>query len=54
MTIVDVPMDEIVIMGFSRGSYTARCIASLISDVGLLTRVGMEVSWKLSSTVSLS
>jgi uncharacterized protein (DUF2235 family) len=38
-----VPIDEIVIIGFSRGSYTARCIADLISSVGLLTKVGMEV-----------
>lgn len=40
-----VPMDQIVVLGFSRGAYTARCIASLISDVGLLTKIGMESFW---------
>ncbi len=34
-----VPMDEIVILGFSRGAYTARAIADLISTIGLLTYV---------------
>jgi uncharacterized protein (DUF2235 family) len=36
------PIDEIVILGFSRGAFTAKAIASLISDVGLLTNIGME------------
>lgn len=40
-----VKMDEIVLLGFSRGAFTARAIASLISDVGLLTRKGMEHFW---------
>lgn len=40
-----VPMDQIVLLGFSRGSYTARCISSLISDIGLLTKIGMENFW---------
>ena len=39
------PRDEIVLLGFSRGAFTARAIASLISDVGLLTRIGMESFW---------
>ncbi|TVY83472.1 Uncharacterized protein LSUE1_G002421 [Lachnellula suecica] len=39
------PMDEIVLLGFSRGAFTARAIASLISDIGLLTRIGMESFW---------
>lgn len=34
--------DEIVLIGFSRGAFTARSIAGMISDVGLLTRDGME------------
>ncbi|KAH8668187.1 hypothetical protein BGZ60DRAFT_408772 [Tricladium varicosporioides] len=38
-------LDEIVLMGFSRGAFTARAISSLISDVGLLTHVGMEYFW---------
>src|SRR5271156_6684169 len=29
--------DEIFIIGFSRGAFTARSVASLIQDVGLLT-----------------
>ena len=38
-------VDEIVVLGFSRGAFTARAIASLISDVGLLTKLGMEYFW---------
>jgi len=30
--------DEIFLLGFSRGAYTARVISALISDVGLLTK----------------
>ncbi|KAH7342789.1 hypothetical protein BKA65DRAFT_504778 [Rhexocercosporidium sp. MPI-PUGE-AT-0058] len=41
------PWDEIVVLGFSRGAYTARAIASLISDVGLLTKMGMENFWAI-------
>jgi uncharacterized protein (DUF2235 family) len=37
--------DEIILLGFSRGAFTARAIASLISDVGLLTKIGMEYFW---------
>ncbi|TVY93792.1 Uncharacterized protein LAWI1_G000955 [Lachnellula willkommii] len=39
------PIDEIVLLGFSRGAFTARAISSLVSDVGLLTRAGMESFW---------
>jgi len=39
------PIDDIVLLGFSRGAFTARAIASLVSDVGLLTRIGMESFW---------
>lgn len=39
------PQDEIVLFGFSRGAFTARAIASLICDVGLLTNIGMEYFW---------
>lgn len=35
------PGDEIYLLGFSRGAFTARSIAGLIADVGLMTRVGM-------------
>ncbi|KAI0406583.1 hypothetical protein F4802DRAFT_595942 [Xylaria palmicola] len=34
--------DEIVLLGFSRGAFTARSIGGMISDLGLLTREGME------------
>ncbi|KAI2471987.1 hypothetical protein F4781DRAFT_420292 [Annulohypoxylon bovei var. microspora] len=34
--------DEIVLVGFSRGAFTARSIGGMISDLGLLTREGME------------
>lgn len=34
--------DEIVLVGFSRGAFTARSIAGMIGDLGLLTRKGME------------
>lgn len=34
--------DEIIIIGFSRGAFTARSIASLIGALGLLTTTGLE------------
>jgi len=39
------PMDQLVLFGFSRGAFTARAISSLITDIGLLTKVGMESFW---------
>lgn len=33
--------DEIYIFGFSRGAYTARAIAGLIGEVGVLTKAGL-------------
>jgi uncharacterized protein (DUF2235 family) len=33
--------DEIYLVGFSRGSFTARSIAAFISEIGLLTTAGM-------------
>ncbi|CAL3966601.1 unnamed protein product [Diplocarpon coronariae] len=41
------PLDQVVLLGFSRGAYTARAIASLVSDVGLLTKLGMENFWAI-------
>jgi uncharacterized protein (DUF2235 family) len=35
------PGDEIFLLGFSRGAYTARSVADLIGVVGLLTKAGM-------------
>jgi len=34
--------DEIFLVGFSRGSFTARSIAAFIDDVGLITPLGMR------------
>ncbi|KAI1828180.1 hypothetical protein F4861DRAFT_535154 [Xylaria intraflava] len=34
--------DDIILLGFSRGAFTARSIGGMISDLGLLTREGME------------
>ncbi len=35
------PGDRIVLIGFSRGAYTARSIAGLIGCIGLLTKLGL-------------
>lgn len=35
------PEDEIYLIGFSRGAYTVRCVASFISSMGLLTKEGL-------------
>lgn len=35
------PGDEIFLIGFSRGAYTARSVAGLIGELGLLTRQGL-------------
>lgn len=34
--------DDIVLIGFSRGAFTARSVADMIASVGLLTPSGME------------
>ncbi|KAF2667835.1 hypothetical protein BT63DRAFT_480747 [Microthyrium microscopicum] len=34
--------DEIFLVGFSRGAFAVRCLASLIHDVGLLTKTGLS------------
>ncbi|KUJ12697.1 uncharacterized protein LY89DRAFT_755669 [Mollisia scopiformis] len=36
------PGDEIILIGFSRGAFTARSVAGMINDIGLLTRDGMN------------
>jgi uncharacterized protein (DUF2235 family) len=36
------PGDEIILIGFSRGAFTVRSVASMIRDIGLLTRAGMD------------
>ncbi|KAK7894402.1 hypothetical protein LTR67_006163 [Exophiala xenobiotica] len=35
------PGDEIFLIGFSRGAFTARSVGGLIGDLGLLTRAGL-------------
>ncbi len=34
--------DEIILLGFSRGAYTARSISGLIGTLGVLTKAGMD------------
>jgi uncharacterized protein (DUF2235 family) len=46
------PGDEIVILGFSRGAYTARSVAGMIATVGLLTKVAL-VEERLPEAVHL-
>ncbi|EON65065.1 hypothetical protein W97_04300 [Coniosporium apollinis CBS 100218] len=36
------PDDEIYFFGYSRGAYTARAIAGMVTEVGLLTKRGMD------------
>lgn len=36
------PGDEIFLLGFSRGAFTARSIGGLIAAVGLLTKPGLD------------
>jgi uncharacterized protein (DUF2235 family) len=46
------PGDEIFILGFSRGAYTARSVAGMLGAVGLLTKVSL-VEEKLPQAVHL-
>lgn len=39
--------DEIFLIGFSRGAFTARSIASLIAQIGLLTRQGLGYFYEI-------
>jgi uncharacterized protein (DUF2235 family) len=41
------PGDEIFLLGFSRGAFTARSISGLISTVGILTRSGMAHFYRI-------
>ncbi|KAF3924527.1 hypothetical protein ABW21_db0203540 [Orbilia brochopaga] len=38
----DQPADEIYLFGFSRGAYTVRALAAFVSEIGLLTKRGMD------------
>ena len=46
------PGDEIFIVGFSRGAYTARSVAGMVGRVGLLTKVAL-VEEKLPAAVRM-
>jgi hypothetical protein len=46
------PGDEIFILGFSRGAYTARSVAGMVGRVGLLTKVAL-VEEKLPAAVHM-
>ncbi|KAI5808500.1 hypothetical protein DFH27DRAFT_521948 [Peziza echinospora] len=39
--------DSIILIGFSRGAYTARAIAGLINRIGILTRKAMDDFYKI-------
>jgi hypothetical protein len=39
--------DEIILIGFSRGAFTARSVAGMIRDIGLLTRGGMDTFYPI-------
>jgi uncharacterized protein (DUF2235 family) len=42
--------DEIFLIGFSRGAYTARSVCGLISAIGVLTKKGMNDFWEVWRT----
>ncbi|KAH8880611.1 hypothetical protein GQ53DRAFT_586790, partial [Thozetella sp. PMI_491] len=39
--------DDIILIGFSRGAFTARCLAQFIHDVGILRKAGLVALPKL-------
>ncbi|KAJ5232985.1 hypothetical protein N7468_005941 [Penicillium chermesinum] len=45
------PGDEIILVGFSRGAFTARAVAGLITDIGLLNTKGMEYFYAIFEDV---
>lgn len=36
------PGDEIILLGFSRGAFTARSVADMVCKLGILNRAGLE------------
>src|ERR1700761_2349757 len=34
--------DQIILIGFSRGAFIMRCVADLVSRIGLLTKLGLQ------------
>ncbi|KAJ5578044.1 uncharacterized protein N7459_007008 [Penicillium hispanicum] len=45
------PGDEIILVGFSRGAFTARSVAGLITQIGLLTADGLEALYPIFKDV---
>jgi hypothetical protein len=43
--------DEIILIGFSRGAFTARSVAGMVSSIGLLTRKGVENFYSIFNDV---
>lgn len=41
------PGDDIVLVGFSRGAFTARSVAAMMGCMGLLTRSGMDAFYPI-------
>lgn len=39
--------DEIILVGFSRGAFTARSVAGMIANLGLLSRPGVEYFYNI-------
>ena len=39
--------DEIFLVGYSRGAFTARSVAGIVSNLGLLTREGVEYFYNI-------
>lgn len=39
--------DEIILVGFSRGAFTARSVAGMVANLGLLTREGLKHLWPI-------
>ncbi|KAK4179766.1 hypothetical protein QBC36DRAFT_179315, partial [Triangularia setosa] len=43
--------DEIILVGFSRGAFTARSVAGMTSNIGLLTGEGMECFYPIYNNI---
>jgi hypothetical protein len=48
------PGDEICIFGFSRGAYTARIVADICADLGILDQHGLEHLGRLHKLATLA
>jgi uncharacterized protein (DUF2235 family) len=43
--------DQILLFGYSRGAFIARCIADVISNIGVLTKVGLRYPESIDAVV---